>query len=222
MRQVRPQEARQAMIRVFRKWGLPQRIRLDNGHPFAHTKDRDLPTNLALWLVALGIELIFNRPYSPQQNGTVECMQRVSACWATPRSCTSPQELQRRLDKVSSHHVCLYRSRAHGDRTRSQRFPQLFANPRKYRPGMEDPKRAQDYLAQFVLRRKVFSNGRLSVGRYQWTVGRKYRNQQVSVCFDPKSLRWQVFQVDGRCISQSHELDFSTRALKKLTILSKN
>ncbi len=210
------------MIQAFRKWGLPKRIRLDNGHPFAHTKDRDLPTNLALWLVALGIELIFNRPYSPQQNGTVECMQRVSAHWATPRSCTSPQELQRRLHKVSSHHVYLYRSRAHGDRTRSDRFPELFANPRTYRPGMEDPKRAQAYLAQFVLRRKVFSNGCLSVSGYQWTVGRKYRNQQVSVCFDSEALRWQVFHSDGTCIAHSPELDFSPRALKKLTIMPKN
>lgn len=222
MRQVRPHEARKAMIEAFIKWGLPQRIRLDNGHPFAHTRERDLPTNLALWVVALGIEPIFNRPYSPQQNGTVECMQRVSGYWATPESCATPQELQKRLDKVSFDHVHVYRSRAHGDRTRLERYPQLLTNPRRYKPGMEEVQRACNYLAQFVLRRKVFSNGRVSIAGFQWTVGLKYRGQQVSICFHPHKLCWQVFQSDGVGISESPKLDFTKQALNDLTILSKN
>ena len=46
-------EARTLFRRMFSRWGLPERLRLDNGHPWGSA--RDLPPELALWLVGLGV-----------------------------------------------------------------------------------------------------------------------------------------------------------------------
>jgi hypothetical protein len=41
---------------VFVRWGLPDRVRVDNGYPWG--TPRDLPSELALWLIGLGVEPI--------------------------------------------------------------------------------------------------------------------------------------------------------------------
>ena len=66
MRQVSPPQAQRAVEQVLCQWGMPQKMRFDNGYPFANTGERNVPTPLCLWLVAIGIEVIFNRPYCPQ------------------------------------------------------------------------------------------------------------------------------------------------------------
>ena len=123
MRQVDSLSAKAALEQAFHKWGMPLRIRLDNGPPFANTSDKTLPTALVIWLVSLGIEVIFNRPYSPQQNGSVECTQRISSRWAQPKVCQNPTQLQIRLDEVVKDHLEIYRDRHHQDLTRKQRLP---------------------------------------------------------------------------------------------------
>src|SRR5256885_693134 len=42
---------REMFRRVFVHWGLPDRVRVDNGYPWGTS--RDLPPELALWLIAL-------------------------------------------------------------------------------------------------------------------------------------------------------------------------
>src|SRR5439155_9576835 len=41
-----------------RRWGLPQRVRVDNGRPWR--SKRDLPTHLALWLVGVQTKVLWN------------------------------------------------------------------------------------------------------------------------------------------------------------------
>ncbi len=66
-----PVHAIQAMFRhVFVRWGLPDRVRVDNGYPWASS--RDLPPELALWLIGLGVEPIWNPPAQPTRNPKVE------------------------------------------------------------------------------------------------------------------------------------------------------
>jgi putative transposase len=61
--------------RLFREYGLPQRIRTDNGHPFASNAIARL-SQLSVWWIELGIcpELI--EPGKPQQNPRHERMHR--------------------------------------------------------------------------------------------------------------------------------------------------
>jgi putative transposase len=61
--------------RAFRRYGLPHRIRTDNGEPFAAPSLGRL-SRLSVWWVRLGIYPELIRPASPQQNGTHERMHR--------------------------------------------------------------------------------------------------------------------------------------------------
>ena len=66
---------KQHFERVFREFGLPWRIRSDNGPPFASTGPGGL-TALAVWWIKLGIRPERIEPGEPQQNGRHERMHR--------------------------------------------------------------------------------------------------------------------------------------------------
>lgn len=68
--------ARLAFERIFRVYGIPQVIRVDNGSPFGSTGALGL-TRLSAWWVKLGIRVEFIEPGHPEQNGAHEQMHRV-------------------------------------------------------------------------------------------------------------------------------------------------
>ncbi len=61
---------------VFRRYGLPEIIRVDNGAPFASMGPAGL-SRLSVWWIGLGIEVQFSRPGCPQDNGCHERMHRT-------------------------------------------------------------------------------------------------------------------------------------------------
>jgi transposase InsO family protein len=61
----------------FQKYGLPKRIRSDNGAPFACVTAPFGLTKLAVWLLGAGIELERIEPGHPEQNGRHERMHRT-------------------------------------------------------------------------------------------------------------------------------------------------
>jgi transposase InsO family protein len=58
---------------TFKRWGRPLRFRVDNGVPWGSSGD--LPPDLVLWLLGLGVETVTNPPRRPQDNGVVERSQ---------------------------------------------------------------------------------------------------------------------------------------------------
>ena len=67
---------RQAMIEVFKKYGLPKSIRSDNGTPFACTSALLGLSKLSAWWIRLGIDPNRGRVGCPQDNGAHERMHR--------------------------------------------------------------------------------------------------------------------------------------------------
>jgi transposase InsO family protein len=61
---------------LFREVGLPERIRTDNGHPFASTAIAGL-SQLSVWWISIGILPELIEPGKPQQNGRHERMHRT-------------------------------------------------------------------------------------------------------------------------------------------------
>jgi putative transposase len=61
---------------LFREFGLPERIRTDNGHPFSSRALAGL-SQLSVWWIDLGIRPEFIEPGRPQQNGRHERMHRT-------------------------------------------------------------------------------------------------------------------------------------------------
>lgn len=69
-------EAKPVFMRVFNEFGLPRRIRTDNGVPFA-TNTLARLSQLSAWWVRLGILPECIEPGKPQQNGRHERMHRT-------------------------------------------------------------------------------------------------------------------------------------------------
>jgi transposase InsO family protein len=67
---------RRVFERLFERYGLPQAIRSDNGSPFAASHALLGLSRLAVWWVALGIDLERGRPGHPQDNGAHERLHR--------------------------------------------------------------------------------------------------------------------------------------------------
>ena len=68
--------AKPVFTRLFKEYGLPQRIRTDNGVPFATTTLARL-SSLSAWWVRLGVLPELIEPGKPQQNGRHERMHRT-------------------------------------------------------------------------------------------------------------------------------------------------
>lgn len=65
-----------ALIEVFRRYGLPDRISCDNGSPWG-SSCRGHYTQLVIWLMRLGIVVSYARPHHPQTNGKDERFNRT-------------------------------------------------------------------------------------------------------------------------------------------------
>jgi len=63
-------------VELFRRFGVPHSIQVDNGSPFISVKSRGGLTRLSAWWISLGIEVIRSRPGCPQDNGGHERMHR--------------------------------------------------------------------------------------------------------------------------------------------------
>ena len=83
--------------RLFKQYGLPRRIRTDNGVPFAsHTLGR--LSRLSAWWVRLGIFPEFIEPGKPQQNGKHERMHRTLKDETTKPPAANSRAQQRKFN----------------------------------------------------------------------------------------------------------------------------
>jgi putative transposase len=89
---------RAAFMGLFRRYGLPRVIRVDNGGPFASAGPAGL-SRLSAWWTALGIRVEFTRPGHPEDNGAHEQMHRVLKAEATQPPSSTLRAQQRRLDR---------------------------------------------------------------------------------------------------------------------------
>lgn len=69
-------QVKAALTRVFRIYGLPQRITCDNGPPWG-TSGHGTISKLEVWLIRLGIRVGHSRPYHPQTQGKDERFHRT-------------------------------------------------------------------------------------------------------------------------------------------------
>jgi len=60
-----------ALVDTFRRYGLPERIAVDNGAPWGDSAEQHY-TLLGVWLMQLGIPVSHSRPYHPQTLGKDE------------------------------------------------------------------------------------------------------------------------------------------------------
>src|SRR5260370_8662673 len=90
-------EAKPIFTRLFKEYGLPKRIRTDNGVPFATTTLARL-SKLSAWWVRLGILPELIEPGRPQQNGRHERMHRTLKDETTRPAAASLAAQQRKFN----------------------------------------------------------------------------------------------------------------------------
>ena len=91
-------EAKPVFTRLFHEYGLPRRIRTDNGVPFA-TNTLARLSQLSAWWVRLGILPELIEPGKPQQNGRHERMHRTLKAETTRPPAGNCRAQQRRFNR---------------------------------------------------------------------------------------------------------------------------
>jgi len=147
---------------------------------------------MALWLIGLGIDLVWIRPGCPQQNGVVERAQGTGQNWAEPHTCRDVAELQQRCDAIDRRQRERYPYR--DGRSRWDVYPTLRQAGRKYsrrgEPSAWEVARAWAAVAQHVVKRRVDCTGSVSVYHRHRYVGKPYIGKQVYVSLDPSGPTW--------------------------------
>jgi putative transposase len=86
------------MLALFRRYGLPRALRMDNGAPFGALGPRGWSRLSASW-IKLGIHLEYGRPRCPQDNAEHEQMHRVLKRRTTRPASSHGQAQQRRFER---------------------------------------------------------------------------------------------------------------------------
>jgi transposase InsO family protein len=144
------QPTQRVFRRLFRTYGLPERIRSDNGQPFASSALGRL-SQLSVWWLRLGIRPELIEPASPHQNGRHERMHKDLKAAATQPPAPSFGAQQRRFDTFRHTFNEVRPHEALG-----QRRPAALYTPsaRRYGPRLQPI----TYPAHFEIRR-VATNG---------------------------------------------------------------
>lgn len=130
--------SRPVFERLFRRYGLPDRLRTDNGAPFASSALGRLST-LSVWWVRLGILPDLIEPAHPQQNGRHERMHRtLKAETARPPEAGLAAQ-QRRFDRFRRRYNCVRPHESLDDATPASCYhPSSRPYPRRL-PALEYP-----------------------------------------------------------------------------------
>ena len=174
--------ARGEFVRLFRRWGLPERIRVDNGSPFGSTGPVGL-SRLSAWWTRLGIVVEFIRPGHPEQNGAHEQYHRV-----LKRETTRPAA---RSVKGQQHRMTCWRVDYNEERPHEalgQRTPSELYHPsrRGYPRGLPSVQYAVAWRV-----RQVRQNGEIKWQGRRRFVGEAFVGQPVGL----KRLRLGVWAV---------------------------
>ena len=212
------ERTREALRALFADWGIPGGLRVDNGVPWGAAGG--LPTDLALWLIGLGVAVHHNRPRRCQENGRVERTHGVLGAWAEPAACADAGALQTALTAACRVQRETYPA-IRGD-SRATAFPLLMCGGRPYDPAREaalfDERRVWDHLARRRWTRRVDKVGRISIYNRSLTVGRRVAGQDVALQFDPAAVAWVVRDARGDELARHPAPELARDRIVALTV----
>ncbi len=170
---------------VFKTYGLPDRMLLDNGPPWGG-QGRSVYTIFTVWLIRLGIRVLHSRAYHPQTLGKDERFHRtLKAELLTGREFNDIKESQASFD---SWRECYNFERPH-------EALNMATPAESYRPSSKEmpgslPKieyESDDYV------RKVQSVGEIHFKGREFIVGKAFRGEPVAVRPTTEDGKYKVF-----------------------------
>lgn len=180
----------ESLTEVFRHYGLPERITMDNGSPWG-CDTAPYHTALTLWLVRLGIGVSHSRPYHPQTQGKLERFHRtLKAELLAYESLKNLEHAQDRFDRwrymynFERPHEALGMAAPIARYQPSRRDYPEHLPPIEYGPS--------DHV------RKVQGKGEISFKNRYFVVGRAFRGLPVALraTLDPEV--WEVYFCNQR------------------------
>lgn len=177
-------QVRRIFLRLFRQYGYPEFIRMDNGSPFGSAGPAGL-SRLSAWWTALGIRVEFIAPGHPEQNGGHEQMHGVMKAETTRPASRHLRAQQRRTDRWVKTYNTL---RPH--EALEQRPPAKVYQPQ--------PCKARSMVLEYRKTwavRRVRSNGQIRWRGRKRFVGEAFTGYPVGL--RPVSAnRWEVYFAD--------------------------
>lgn len=177
------QNVRRAFERIFRRFGLPKAIQVDNGPPFGGDGALGL-SRLSVWWLRLGIRVQFGRPRCPQDNAAHEQWHSVISAECFKPTCANVRAQQRRFAKVLHDYNHCRPHEALGMRVPAQLYRK---SPRPYR---SDPP-VSGYRATWPTLH-VGIGGRVFWAGRQRLIGRAFAGQRLGLR-PAGTQRWEVY-----------------------------
>jgi hypothetical protein len=193
-------------------------LRVDNGAPWGSWSD--LPPVLALWLIGLGVEMHWNDPKRPQQNGVIERSQGLAKTWGEPGQCQTVRKFQHRINREDRLQREVYP--AIDDLPRMTAYPELKHSGRRYSISWEQRhwnwELVLAHLSGYAVQRKVDRAGNVSFYSGRLYVGKLHKGCPVYVQFDPDRIEWVVSDTSGNQLRAVPAQEINPRAVRALKL----
>jgi hypothetical protein len=204
--------------RVFAEYGRPGVLRVDNGAPWGSWSD--LPTALALWLIGLGIDMHWNTPRRPQENGVIERSQGLAGAWAEPQQCQTVKQFQLRLRREDRLQREVYPSVR--NQSRLTAYPTLHHSGRHYSPRWEQQHwnwpRVLAHLSTYCVPRRVDQSGKIGLYHQKLFLGKLHAGRDVLLQFDPERVEWLASDKQGTQLRVIPATGWTPQAVRRLQI----
>jgi hypothetical protein len=175
---------RRVFIGLFRRYGLPKVIRMDNGSPFGSTGAWGLSA-LSVWWLTLGIRVEFIRPGHPEENGAHEQMHRELKRDTTRPPAAHPPGQQRRSDRWRKYYNTERPHEALGGRYPSD----LYRRSRRHYRGPQPIRCPRGWVV-----RHVRHNGQIKWQGRRRSIGEAFVGQPVALRRQSKGIYEIYFQ----------------------------
>jgi hypothetical protein len=176
---------------AFIEFGLPEKIQSDHATVFYENKSKSsFPTHFHLWLIALGIGLIFSRRRRPTDQALVERMhQTMDKQITTPMAPNRLEQLCRLADQRRNRLNLHIPSSSTGGLPPLIACPQAKHSDRLYRPETEqeliDMEHVYNFLAKGNWYRKVGSQSHVvSLGGEKYYIANAPSGSTLNITFD--------------------------------------
>ncbi|SEC54524.1 Transposase InsO and inactivated derivatives [Rhizobiales bacterium GAS191] len=196
------QPTRDRLIGVFRRYGLPDAMLMDNGSPWGDSGGGPF-TAFSVWLLRLGVRVTHGRPYHPQTQGKDERFHRTLKAEALQgRWFSNFAECQRALDRWRHVYNHQRPHQALDFATPSERY---LPSPRSFPEALPPI----EYGPHDIIR-KVDARGDISFKSRRIRLGKPFRGEPVALrptaedgVFSIHFCTHQIGAVDLRAVASS-------------------
>ena len=203
-----------SLRRAFSAFGLPERVTFDHGSAFYdNTTPSPFPTLLHLWLIALGIVVLFTRKRRPTDHAQVERTHQIMTGQALLGQRWGDQaSLWAGLDERREVLNQALPMRVLGGQAPLSAYPEAHHSGREYRAEWEaqllEVKRVDEYLAQGEWFRQTNCHGEFWLGQQRYNAGRKFAKVELGLRYDAATR-----EVVGRVVGRAEEVRWPIKGL---------